>query len=52
MARLFNRSFSQYIFVMTAFFSAYLCYFPAGENVQIAGDIAGCRRLLTTLDMH
>ena len=30
----------------TAFFSAYLCHFPAGENVQIAGDIAGCRRLL------
>ena len=31
------------------FFSAYLCHFPAGENVQIAGHIAGRQRLLTTL---
>ena len=27
---------------MTAFFHQY----PACENVQVAGDIAGCRRLL------
>ena len=31
------------------FFPAYLDQFAAGENVQVAGDIAGCRRLLTTL---
>ena len=31
------------------FFPAYLDQFAAGENVQVAGDIAGRRRLLTTL---
>lgn len=31
------------------FFPAYLDQFAAGENVQVAGDIAGCWRLLTTL---
>lgn len=31
------------------FFPAYLDQFAAGENVQVAGDIAGCRHLLTTL---
>ena len=31
------------------FFPAYLDQFAAGENVQVAGDITGCRRLLTTL---
>ena len=30
-------------------FLAYPRQFPAGENVQVAGDIAGRRRLLTTL---
>ena len=31
------------------FFPAYLDQFAAGKNVQVAGDIAGCRHLLTTL---
>ena len=31
------------------FFPAYLDQFAAGENVQVAGDIAGCWPLLTTL---
>lgn len=31
------------------FFPAYLDQFAAGENVQVAGDIAGWWRLLTTL---
>lgn len=31
------------------FFPAYLDQFAAGENVQVAGDIAGCQHLLTTL---
>ena len=34
---------------MTVVFSVFLFQYPAGENVQIAGDIAGRRRLLTTL---
>ena len=33
------------------FFPAYLDQFAAGENVQVAGDIAGRRRLLTTLEV-
>ena len=33
------------------FFPAYLDQFAAGENVQVAGDIAGSRRLLTTLEV-
>ena len=32
-----------------AVLSAYLCQFPAGKNVQVAGDIACRQRLLTTL---
>ena len=35
---------------MTAVFSVYLRQFPAGKNVQIAGDIARRRRLLRTLN--
>ena len=34
---------------MMAVLSAYLRQFPAGKNIQIAGDIAGRRRLLTAL---
>ena len=33
---------------MTTFFPAYLRQFPAGKNIQTAGDIAGCWRLLTS----
>ena len=31
------------------FFPAYLDQFAAGKNIQVAGNIAGCWRLLTTL---
>ena len=31
------------------FFPAYLDQFAAGKNIQVAGDIAGCWHLLTTL---
>ena len=37
------------LFVLITGFSTYLRQFPAGENVQIAGNIVGYRSLLTTL---
>ena len=44
---------TNFLFVFCFFFFSLKRFdndqFAAGENVQVAGDIAGCRRLLTTL---
>ena len=49
-----NNFFFYFISYFTAFFFnplffAFVQQFTAGENLKVAGDSAGCRRILTTL---